>query len=69
MTNCPVQSMTNGGALWFEDLTISDPFCLLPVLTGASLFYQVSLHCHGTVGGLAPQLVKFRSFFAHSSLM
>ena len=42
MTNCPVQSMTNGGALWFEDLTISDPFCLLPVLTGASLFYQVS---------------------------
>ena len=43
MANCPVESFTTGGALWFENLTIADPFYLLPLMTSATLFYQVSL--------------------------
>ena len=41
MANCPVESMTSGGALWFDNLTIADPFCLLPLITSATLFVQV----------------------------
>ena len=42
MANCPVESMTTGGMLWFENLTVADPFYLLPLMTSATLFVQVS---------------------------
>lgn len=41
MANCPVESMTTGGILWFENLIIADPFYLLPLFTSATLFVQV----------------------------
>ena len=41
MANCPVESMTTGGMLWFENLTVADPFYLLPLMTSATLFVQV----------------------------
>ena len=41
MANCPVESMSTGGALWFENLTLADPFYLLPILTSVSLYIQV----------------------------
>ena len=31
MTNCPVESMSTGGIFWFENLTVTDPFYLLPL--------------------------------------
>jgi len=47
MANLPVESMTTGGALWFSDLTISDPFYALPVLTCATFFATVELGVDG----------------------
>jgi len=40
MSNLPVPSMEEGGALWFENLTMMDPFYGLPLLTTATLFLQ-----------------------------
>ncbi|KAK1752934.1 60Kd inner membrane protein-domain-containing protein [Echria macrotheca] len=37
MADLPVASMENGGLLWFTDLTVADPFFLLPLAT-ACLF-------------------------------
>jgi YidC/Oxa1 family membrane protein insertase len=33
MCKLPVESMRDGGALWFSDLTIADPFYVLPTLS------------------------------------
>jgi hypothetical protein len=33
----------HGGALWFPDLTAPDPYYILPMLSGASLFGMASL--------------------------
>lgn len=33
MSLAPVDSMKMGGALWFSDITVSDPYYLLPSLT------------------------------------
>jgi len=40
MSNVPVPSMEEGGVLWFENLTMMDPFYGLPLLTTATLFLQ-----------------------------
>ena len=32
MANCPVESLTTGGILWFENLTLTDPYYLLPLI-------------------------------------
>ncbi|KAF7991354.1 hypothetical protein HCN44_002916 [Aphidius gifuensis] len=37
MANLPVDSMRHGGLWWFTDLTIPDPYYILPVVTAASL--------------------------------
>jgi len=47
MANLPVQSMETGGVLWFENLTMADPFYLLPLLTSCSLFLQLRLGVDG----------------------
>ena len=41
MTNCPVESMSNGGLFWFENLTLTDPFYILPLMTCCSTYLQV----------------------------
>lgn len=33
MCKLPVESMKEGGTLWFSDLTIADPFYILPTLS------------------------------------
>ena len=43
MTNLPVESMTNGGFLWFVDLTTSDPFFILPVATLVTFFATIEV--------------------------
>jgi YidC/Oxa1 family membrane protein insertase len=35
--------MKTGGILWFTDLTIPDPYFLLPILTAASLWAALEL--------------------------
>jgi len=47
MTNLPVESLMNGGTLWFMDLTMSDQYYLLPLLTSCSLWLQFKLAADG----------------------
>jgi len=47
MAYCPVESMTTGGLLWFENLTLKDPFWALPILTSATLYTQLRLGAEG----------------------
>merc|ERR1719186_2245210 len=47
MSNLPVPSLEEGGVLWFENLTMMDPFYALPLLTSASIFLQLRLGVDG----------------------
>jgi YidC/Oxa1 family membrane protein insertase len=38
MSNLPVESLKAGGILWFTDLTVPDPYFILPVVTCLSLW-------------------------------
>jgi len=38
MTNLPVDSMKTGGMAWFTDLTVSDPYFALPLMTVGMLY-------------------------------
>jgi len=38
MTSIPVPGMLDGGWLWFKDLTVSDPYMLLPII-GAGVLH------------------------------
>ncbi|KAH8019829.1 hypothetical protein HPB51_022563 [Rhipicephalus microplus] len=38
MANLPMESFKTGGILWFTDLTVPDPFYILPLITSVSLF-------------------------------
>lgn len=39
MANLPVPGMDGGGALWFHNLTIPDPYFILPAATALSLHW------------------------------
>ena len=41
MATCPVESLSTGGILWFENLSITDPYYLLPLITCLTTYYQV----------------------------
>ena len=43
MAKLPVESMTTGGVLWFTDLTVCDPFFLLPIITAGTLLLTVEV--------------------------
>jgi len=49
-----------GGLLWFEDLTQPDPYYVLPVMTGFSMYGMVALGDAGTSKALADQDEKQR---------
>uniref|UniRef100_T1JM00 Membrane insertase YidC/Oxa/ALB C-terminal domain-containing protein n=1 Tax=Strigamia maritima TaxID=126957 RepID=T1JM00_STRMM len=51
MANAPIESMKTGGAFWFTNLTVTDPYFLLPVITSATLFVTIQL---GAEGGISP---------------
>ena len=63
-----VPSMTVGGALWFTDLTVADPYYLLPIAAsgvflltvelGAADGMQVCLGCHDTSYLLGQQMAR-----------
>lgn len=38
MANYPLESFKDGGLWWFKDLTLSDPYYILPLLTSVSLY-------------------------------
>ena len=41
MANCPVESLSTGGILWFENLAMTDPYYLLPFITCCTTYLQV----------------------------
>lgn len=41
MCNLPVESMQSGGILWFTDLTIADPYYILPVLASSTILLMI----------------------------
>jgi len=43
MANLPVDSMKEGGLWWFMDLTVADPYCLLPLLTSVTLWITMEV--------------------------
>jgi len=66
MANLPVPSLEQGGALWFENLTMIDPFYALPIFTSVSLYAQFRvgvdgnrLESMGAVGKTAMTCIPF----------
>ncbi|XP_008559221.1 mitochondrial inner membrane protein OXA1L [Microplitis demolitor] len=47
MTNLPVDSMRQGGLWWFTDLTVTDPYFILPIMTSATLAITLKLGIDG----------------------
>ncbi|TRY62097.1 hypothetical protein TCAL_01760 [Tigriopus californicus] len=47
MTTLPVESMETGGLLWITDLTVPDPYYVLPVVTAASVYLQLKVAADG----------------------
>ena len=43
MANLPVESMKTGGTAWFIDLTIPDPYFVLPFATVALLYATIEV--------------------------
>ena len=43
MANTPVESMRDGGLFWFTDLTVSDPYYLLPIITSITMLATIEL--------------------------
>jgi len=43
MAALPVGSMQSGGLFWFSDLTIPDPYYVLPLMTAATLLITVEV--------------------------
>jgi YidC/Oxa1 family membrane protein insertase len=39
MAALPVPGMDEGGLLWVKDLTVSDPYLILPMVTGLAFFW------------------------------
>lgn len=39
MANLPVPGLEHGGLLWFHNLTVPDPFLILPLATSAVLHW------------------------------
>ena len=41
MCNAPVESFQSGGILWFQDLTLADPFYIMPILCAGTIFIMI----------------------------
>ena len=44
MAAVPVESMKTGGVLWFQDLTVADPYYILPVLACGSFIASIEVY-------------------------
>ncbi|XP_046736293.1 mitochondrial inner membrane protein OXA1L isoform X2 [Diprion similis] len=62
MANAPVESMRTGGLWWFTDLTIPDPYYLLPILTSATMYVTLKVGADGIkldmMGPIAVHAIK-----------
>lgn len=46
MGDLPVPGLENGGLLWIRDLTLSDPYFILPIATGWAFYYTFKVTTH-----------------------
>ncbi|XP_022688565.1 uncharacterized protein LOC111260232 [Varroa jacobsoni] len=60
MASLPLESMKNGGVLWFTDLTIADPFYILPFLTSLSMLATLEV---GAETGTKPEQMQQMKYF------
>lgn len=51
------------GMLWFTDLTISDPYYVLPVLNSAIFLLTIELGAADGMQGQPPEMMKRMKFF------
>lgn len=49
----PLEALVTGGALWFTNLTIPDPFYILPIMTSASMWLLMEYGLEGSSGPLS----------------
>lgn len=45
MRDLPVPGLETDGFLWFSDLTVSDPFYVLPAATGGLMYFVLKVSC------------------------
>jgi YidC/Oxa1 family membrane protein insertase len=43
MANAPVESMKEGGLFWFTDLTVADPYFILPIITSITMLATIEV--------------------------
>lgn len=44
----PVPGLETGGALWFTDLTVADPYMILPCVSTIMMFFSIKASLHHT---------------------
>lgn len=59
MANLPVESMKVGGMYWFTNLTVPDPFYILPMITSATLFITLELGIEGGIRAGNMQMMRY----------
>ena len=47
MADVPVPGLETGGLLWFQDLTLPDPYLIIPLATGFILYRTIKVRDHG----------------------
>eukprot|EP00731_Ephydatia_muelleri_P034845 Em0081g10a len=67
MASVPIESMKTGGMLWFMDLTVSDPYYVLPVLS--CLSFMATIELGGETGVTNPQTEKMKVFFRAMAIL
>ena len=62
--------MEEGGALWFQDLTVPDPYYALPALCGASFYGMITLGDPGQAqgGDMDPQQQQMKTFMKFAAV-
>jgi len=58
MAQLPVESMCNGGLFWFEDLSVADPYYILPTVMCSTTFLQIKLGADGMNAGAMGPVAK-----------
>ncbi|KYQ48195.1 Mitochondrial inner membrane protein OXA1L [Trachymyrmex zeteki] len=48
MANLPVESLKDGGFLWLKDLTVYDPYYVMPIITSVTMLITLELGTDGT---------------------
>ena len=50
--------MCNGGLGWFEDLSVADPYYILPIVMSSTTFLQIKMGADGMNTGAMGPVVK-----------